>query len=982
MSTFQAYRHVLQSLQEVQGELPFQRYIVGELTKIPDPFSSQERKQTKNTLVPSAPKYLQSETTYDIRPLMKKEFVNYGKKVRVRVDAAWPAADMLSLDDSQQGAVVACLTRQLAIVQGPPGTGKTFIGLKVAEVLLLNSEVWSHGSLRGAGVVDLGERAPPQQSPILVLCYTNHALDQFLEGISSFQDTDIVRVGSRSKNPAMEKFNLNNLRSQMRSNKSLPRDIHANFGRIKSEMAHLHEQIQVISVMMEAADKHILSERELGSILSDNVIQVLEAGFWEAEGSFKLRGRQPKSFLGEWLGVGNRVADLSERLESSQPFQSEQPTFPEEEDGVEIDEDAKFEEARRVGDDDQEVLDYLKKSRRERAERMNQLDLAYEIHVDEEEDKDRNDNSGWQISKAERKRRKNWAKVELTKITRMTEKERELKEQLLWRLTSSERWKLYRTWVHQYKNQRQDNVKYMMSEYDRHTRRLAEVREQESLYLMRRAKVVGMTTTGAAKVHSMLRQLKPSIVIVEEAAEVLEAHIVASLTPSCQHLILIGDHQQLRPSPTVFELAKTYNLDVSLFERLIKNGLAFSRLEIQHRMRPEISKLLVPHIYKELEDHESVLEYPSIAGVQADMYFIDHNKTEDEVTEGHSKANDHEASFLVEMCRYLIKQGYKAQQITILTTYSGQLFAFKNKMPREEFEGVRVSTVDNYQGEENDILLLSLVRSNSQGTIGFLGIDNRVCVALSRARHALYCIGNFAQLCAKSQLWNRILTYVKNAGLLGDGIVLQCQQHPQYSQKVSDAKAIRTAFPEGGCTKPCSARLECGHVCQLSCHSWDPRHTEYKCRKQCGRLRPECPDDHPCKKPCSSDCGPCPEPKEAVLPRCGHVQATRCGDDLSKVLCQEKCTKIRGCGHACLLLCGVDCSNPANRCMAPVMLSLPCGHSGRVHCYASDALPQCVEKCTKMLDCGHVCTGSCRGCQGDRLHQPCKQQECRKPLVI
>ena len=65
-------------------------------------------------------------------------------------------------------------------------------------------------------------------------------------------------------------------------------------------------------------------------------------------------------------------------------------------------------------------------------------------------------------------------------------------------------------------------------------------------------------------------------------------------------------------------------------------------------------------------------------------------------------------------------------------------------------------SVDNYQGEENDIILLPLVHSNIQGSIGFLGIDNRVCVVLSRARHGLFCLGNFSQLCAKSVLWSKL----------------------------------------------------------------------------------------------------------------------------------------------------------------------------------------------------------------------------------
>ena len=127
----------------------------------------------------------------------------------------------------------------------------------------------------------------------------------------------------------------------------------------------------------------------------------------------------------------------------------------------------------------------------------------------------------------------------------------------------------------------------------------------------------------------MLQDIKPAITIVEEAAEVLEAHIITSLTPGCQHLILIGDHQQLRPSPTVYDLQIEYNFDVSLFERMIKNGIQFSRLCLQHRMRPEIATML-DHIYvnPKLQNHESVLKFESIKGVQRNLFFVDHNTPE------------------------------------------------------------------------------------------------------------------------------------------------------------------------------------------------------------------------------------------------------------------------------------------------------------------------------------------------------------------
>lgn len=73
------------------------------------------------------------------------------------------------------------------------------------------------------------------------------------------------------------------------------------------------------------------------------------------------------------------------------------------------------------------------------------------------------------------------------------------------------------------------------------------------------------------------------IVIVEEAAEIFEAHVVTSLSPKCEHLVLIGDHVQLRPSPSVYKLAVNYKIDVSLFERFVKNNFPNVRLNIQVR---------------------------------------------------------------------------------------------------------------------------------------------------------------------------------------------------------------------------------------------------------------------------------------------------------------------------------------------------------------------------------------------------------------
>ena len=363
-------------------------------------------------------------------------------------------------------------------------------------------------------------------------------------------------------------------------------------------------------------------------------------------------------------------------------------------------------------------------------------------------------------------------------------------EKDIYKLKTADRWKLYRTWSKEYIERLWCKIQDLTVEFNRSSAITQEIRDKETLHMMQNVNVIGMTTTGAASRHSLLMDLSPSIVIIEEAAEVLEAHIVANLTSNCKHMILIGDHQQLKPSVTVYELSKKYHLDISLFERLINNNVSYRQLNLQHRMHPKISKLLVPHIYEDLKDHPDVNSYPNIKGVGSNMFFVNHQNYEVTQQDGNSKVNEYEVDYIIALCTHLLKQGYDKSMITILTTYSGQFLAFKKKMRFSMSEGVTVSTVDNYQGEENDIILLSLVRSNEQESIGFLSTENRVCVALSRARHALYCIGNFKSLASKSELWYKILGYVYEDELIGNNFPLFCQLHPNYIEVRQNSRLI------------------------------------------------------------------------------------------------------------------------------------------------------------------------------------------------
>ena len=316
------------------------------------------------------------------------------------------------------------------------------------------------------------------------------------------------------------------------------------------------------------------------------------------------------------------------------------------------------------------------------------------------------------------------------------------------------RWHLYFYWLSLYRQRETDVLKMTCEDFPTLCKEYEELRQIEDVRTMRDAQVIGMTTTSAARLRSSLQTLKSPIVIVEEAAEVLEAHIVTSVTKHCKHLILIGDHKQLRPSTANYNLEKQYRLGISLFERMIINKLHCYTLNVQHRMRPEIACLIRPAIYDFLEDHPSVLQRPVITGIDNCLFFIDHDNLE-EPYEGSSKINLHEVRFLIYLARHLVLNGYNPENITILAAYLGQFFEFKNmiKAHFDLLEGVKIVVLDNYQGEESDIILLSLVRNNEDNKIGFLSIENRVCVALSRARNAMYIMGNMAQLSSENKVY-------------------------------------------------------------------------------------------------------------------------------------------------------------------------------------------------------------------------------------
>ncbi|XP_064586204.1 NFX1-type zinc finger-containing protein 1 isoform X1 [Zonotrichia leucophrys gambelii] len=947
---FEAYRHVLEGLQKMREEdIPFQKYIV------------ECDAQVK------VPAYLTWDTAYNLAPLVKTSRKEKGpdslESVKILDSSQWLSMEALKLDESQMQALNLALTKELAIIQGPPGTGKTYVGLKIVQALLTNDHAW---------------QSTYRKRPILIVCYTNHALDQFLEGIYSFEEAGIVRIGGRSSSVALHKFTLKELRKHAyRFGFS---DYHfRDSEHIMREMKEAEQGLLEGAKRLECTAYGVLHERYLKPHMAPQHWTSLRRALQDTEFYYIASQR---SLILEWLGLGvsaftqNAADNISAENPGGEQEGEEESEDEAEEELLEIPEMADLIEDERVIEDEK-IADYW--GREKEDDSVNEIAhsmLAMKLDQEEGTAQPQQENMQWEVTRGQRRKIMRKMKVELRKVNAMAELEANAVQDV-WQLDLDSRWRLYRLWLQTYQGSIRENIREHEGRYQEAARKLKELKLEQDLCIISRARVVGMTTTGAAKYRRILQYIEPQIVIVEEAAEVLEAHTITTLSRECQHLILIGDHQQLQPSANVYDLAKNFNLEVSLFERLIKVDFPFVCLKYQHRMRPEIAQLISPHIYQNLENHPSVLEYENIKGVSTNIFFVEHEVPEQEIQEGKSHQNPHEAHFVVELCKYFLCQGYEPSQITILTTYTGQLFCLRRFMPAKIFEGVKVHVVDKYQGEENDIILLSLVRSNKEGRPGFLQIPNRICVALSRAKKGLYCIGNMRML-GKVPLWNKIIVTLSKNGHIGQSLELCCQNHPGTKTKVSTGEDF-SSVPEGGCTRPCEFRLNCGHACTRACHPYDPEHKEYQCLKPCQKVL--CGDGHRCPKPCYEPCGECMVKVKKTISKCGHVQMVPCHIPEWKFHCLEPCQKKLNCGHTCMRTCGQQCTI---KCPQRVTATLKCGHEQKVPCWMTrmrhEEPVKCESKCSVTLACGHACSGSCHACFEGRFHEACKSP-CKRVLI-
>ncbi|KAL9619933.1 MAG: hypothetical protein Q9160_005490 [Pyrenula sp. 1 TL-2023] len=632
--------------------------------------------------------------------------------------------DNSSLDDGQAVALCDALTNEIAFVQGPPGTGKTYLGVAILRTLLASRPRNNHAK------------------PILVVCLTNHALDSFLEGLVKAGIDRIARLGGNSRADWTKKYLLNTLARKTRPDEADSTE------RKFAELSR-KELFNDINGLASALTDQKKTGEPSWYALKDYLEEHLPTMY--AQLMTDIDSAQAQSFAFQyWAGGGDlkNLEELHDELRNALYPQAD-------------------------GSPD-----------------ANELDAA------------------------------------LTKIHWHAEQKSKDAQTNVWRLPLKQRKDLLREWSAEvdYDELAQKLIDLQVDHY-KADNRVSQARQKIEAQCLAKRDVIGMTTTACARNWSLLRQLDIETVLCEEAGEVMEAHTLCSLFPSVEHAIFIGDPLQLRPQveerllQTEMNDRPDYRLDESLFEKFMAprdpdlNPIPTSRLNIQRRMHPDIAGI-TRLTYPDLLDHSLTQAHPPTDGLEERMFWFDHGWPETSPEDSSTKSyyNEFEADMIFGMVKYLLRGGaYELRDIVILTPYKGQLALLKKKLStvcsvwlhpkdrqtliddglleetsdqeREQLapsDLLRLSTVDNFQGEEAKIIGLSTVRSSGPG---FLRTANRINVMCSRARDGFYVFGN-AEALYHVPMWAAILEVFGSRR--GKTLMTRCTRHPYHRWAVTE----------------------------------------------------------------------------------------------------------------------------------------------------------------------------------------------------
>jgi ATP-dependent RNA/DNA helicase IGHMBP2 len=251
---------------------------------------------------------------------------------------------------------------------------------------------------------------------------------------------------------------------------------------------------------------------------------------------------------------------------------------------------------------------------------------------------------------------------------------------------------------------------------------------------------------------SKIKNITFHTLVIDEAGQCIEP-LAWCIFPLAEKIVLAGDHLQLPPTVLSNEAAH-FGFNKSILEISIDNISTVFLLNTQYRMREAIAGFSSQYFY------EGLLQTANhLSNIATHIYFIDtagSGYNEEQGKDGHSLQNNGELQIVLKL---LETENLAALHTAFISPYAGQVAMAKDLLPT----GMRISTIDSFQGQEKENIILSLVRSNDDGDIGFLKDYRRMNVAITRAKEKLFVIGDSATIAA-DKFYDAFLTYVEKNG--------------------------------------------------------------------------------------------------------------------------------------------------------------------------------------------------------------------------
>lgn len=296
-----------------------------------------------------------------------------------------------------------------------------------------------------------------------------------------------------------------------------------------------------------------------------------------------------------------------------------------------------------------------------------------------------------------------------------------------------------------------------------------EIRINEALFS--EARVIACTLVSSA--NRVLMGMKFGTLFIDEAAQALEAACWIAIRKA-DRVVLAGDHCQLPPTIKCIE-AMRGGLDETLMQKIGRNKPeAVSLLKIQYRMNEEIMKFSSDWFYHGLLTSAPEVKYRSILDFDTPIVWInteDLDCNEEFVGESFGRINKPEATLCIEELKKYINKIGKERLLEeridfgLISPYKAQVQYLRQLIKKDAFfkpfrHLITINTVDGFQGQERDVILISLVRANEDGQIGFLNDLRRMNVAITRARMKLIILGDASTL-TKHPFYKKLYEYIE-----------------------------------------------------------------------------------------------------------------------------------------------------------------------------------------------------------------------------